>query len=740
MAKGWKLSWRAPKTVMVAEPLELSIQRSKNPPARVRIEVYESDAKKHEVDDYNDKLKKRTEDKKDDLIIEFEGTLTERPGGGSLFVPESGTSVLGKSGGSDHVVITFEGSTKTFACGVPHTGGDEPVDGASDGAFYELYAKLFDATSPDGALLATTDVHLVRRRTDVLLAVEPLNQCDASLKNAAMGRMVLKFFHGGNNGTSDRGWGQVLVGTSKIGDPIAKTICDIGCNYVVLTMALRYIRRPDPSVAESEKDLPPAEKTWISLFDEFVEPELDGAFKPFLKADKKAKSYKRFSMTPAEINSTSKALFEEHKGTWKEAPKFVAGTSFSDVTGADADAVQASRTTRATIPKHWWVPRLVWWVRRKETEDSTTNPADADDTVEGAPSTWVAKKKGGGTETLDAVHPDGTPVLAYRMKHPLPVGDFASKESFRVEPPYKGALRKALKLRVTSLDMSSSTTTWEAKLKKHLDKGLPAIAHVKSGRYLLEGKDPGGHYVLVVGYRKTGGVTRFIVNDPAGIKKLQYECFREEDVAATQAKRAALTSLVVSFSVKREGADSGQVGQGSESFTQAELDGTLAGTSIERSVTVGEGDNQATVKLVFEGGVSGKTVPFPPKKNKKAKKSSLLGFRYSVEVSAAGATTLVAKNQSAAKKTGKTSGTLTVAASHSAPSAEGTSAMEIALKFEGAVKTATGTRLPRPWEGRVDGLVERRRRDSLFALHFLEPTYTWEKGAAQWLVFDGKVT
>ena len=52
----------------------------------------------------------------------------------------------------------------------------------------------------------------------------------------------------------------------------------------------------------------------------------------------------------------------------------------------------------------------------------------------------------------------------------------------------------------------------------------------------------------------------------------------------------------------------------------------------------------------------------------------------------------------------------------------------------------TGARLPRPWEGRVNGLVERRRRDSLFAVHLLEPTYTWEKGAAQWLVFDGKVT
>ena len=65
--------------------------------------------------------------------------------------------------------------------------------------------------------------------------------------------------------------------------------------------------------------------------------------------------------------------------------------------------------------------------------------------------------------------------------------------------------------------------------------------------------------------------------------------------------------------------------------------------------------------------------------------------------------------------------------------------LKLELAFHGHVTRETGLRLAKPWEGRHNVLVERRRHDSLFALHLVEPAFKWEEGAAQWLVFDGKV-
>ena len=72
--------------------LVLSIEDSKDPPAKVRIDVYESDMKTHEVDDYLNKLKKNKKAQGDRLVATFTGTLAPRPGGaqGSLFLRESG--------------------------------------------------------------------------------------------------------------------------------------------------------------------------------------------------------------------------------------------------------------------------------------------------------------------------------------------------------------------------------------------------------------------------------------------------------------------------------------------------------------------------------------------------------------------------------------------------------------------------------------------------------------------------
>jgi hypothetical protein len=704
MAKGWTLVWKATHTAMLAEPLELSIEKSVDPPSRVRIEVRESDARKHEVDDYDDNLEERTKDEKDDLIATFEGTLTSRTGSqhGSLFQFESGGPHLAKTQANDHVVITFEGSSKKFECGVPHDPGDEPVDGDSDGGFYEVYAQIFDASSKGGEPLATTHVHLVRRRTDLLLKVEPLNQCGATLSNA-MGKMVLKFFHEGNTATQDREWGEIIIGTYD-GNPTSKTICSSGCNYTVLAMALRYLRKPKPGT-EGET---PAAKEWITIFDDVIEADLDDAYKPFAPVSE----FPMLSVSGQEIETLSKSLFEKNKKVWKRAPKLDLDDAWQKVPpGTELTAMLACRK-EATIKKHWWVPKLVWWVRKQES-GGKAEPADVSDTVATTTTSWLVEKKDKTTERIDATRADGTRIAANRMTS-MTFGTFVAS-SGRAEPPYEPEMRKRLGIKVTQIGMyDDNGRDWDKRLEKHLRRGLPAVAHVKSGRYLKPGANGGGHYILIVGYRKTGGVLRFIANDPAGSKKLQYECLREQDVAVTEATRVRqyLTSLKVSFVLTREGEE---LGRGDANFVEDELVEAQRRTFPERTIGLSGG---IKVNIVSEGGSS------PTNGN------SFGAFQYSVEVLAGGNPALTVSSARADAK--QKSGSATGAASHRKD------ALKIDLAFHGKLEKKLGLRLAESWEGRFDGLVERRRHDSCFALHLIEPTFAWEEGAAQWLVFDGK--
>ncbi|MBL4686474.1 MAG: C39 family peptidase [Nannocystaceae bacterium] len=711
MAKGWKLAWHAPKNAMVAEPLELSIEKSKDPPARVRIEIYESDLRKHEVDDYNDNLPKRPKEDKNDLVAKFEGSLTPRTPHGSLFQVESGGPQLAKTQANDHVVITFEGATAKFECGVPHDPDDEPVDGSSDGGFYEIFAQVFDADVSGGKPLATTDEHLVRRRTDTLLAVEPLNQCGATLRNA-MGRMVLQFFHGGNGATANRQWGEVLAGTLN-GHPVSRTICAMGCNYTVLTMALRYLRRSEPSSdPQPEGEGAPAKKKWITLFDEFVESDLDPAFKPLTRIS----AFPMFSVSGKQIEARSKALFKENKKLWKKAPTLVVDRWDVVPAGTKLAALKACRAAKP-IQAHWWVAKVIWWVRKQES-GAAAIPADADDTVQTGPTSWKSTNKDGTTGRTAATLSDGTPIVAHRMKSSMPFGNFVTAANARAEPPFKGPLKKALNLKVTSISIGPRSADWDERLRKHLDKGLPAIAHVVSGRYLPPDTDRGGHYILVVGYRERGGVLRFIVNDPAGVKKLQYECFRETDVTPTRAVRQNLTALTVSFTLFR---DDVELGTGESKFTKAELEAALDGTHPHRTINLEGAAAGVSVKLVYEGGSSPRGT------------NNYGAFRYSVAVTSDGAALLSAAGKSTkASRKRKKQKSGEGAASH----ADGP--IRIDLTFEATRARSTGTRVPRPWEDCVNGLVERRRHDSLFALHLLEPKYKWEDGAAQWLVWHGK--
>ena len=721
---GWKLTWKAPKLAMVAKPLELSFEKIGTPPARVRLEIWESDERKHEVDDYRDKLKKSEKRDNDDLVAKFFGTIEPREPKGGIFKVTSGGPELSKAQANDYIVIQFEGSTKTYECGVPFDAGKEPVDGDFDGGFYEIYVRMFDADADASAgPIVHSDVHLVRRRTDLLLAVEPLNQCDATM-SGGMGKMVLKYFHKGNNATSKRKWGDIILGTNN-GNPTAKHLCQSACNYAVLCQVLRYFRRSEET---PEGEEPPAKKKWKTIFEEVIEPELDDAFIPYTRVA----GWSRFPLSDKEIKALSKKVAKAQG--WKDNKATLVIDKWTDVpAGEERKAMRAVRKKTDSIPDHWWLPKLVQWVRKLESEGAAA-PPDDDDMPQTSTCSWKGVSKTTGAEESIPIKLDDDSVMIAKRFRGTMDWTWVSDDG-RVMPSYKKKLAKKLLIKQKAIN-HGKFKDWDKQLKKHLDKGMPAIAHIKSGCYLKPGEKSGGHYVLVVGYRKVGGVLRFIVNDSAGKKKLQYEAFRERDVSPSESNRQYLVNLAIEFVLTSGGVE---LGRGEAKFDdEDELNAALGGTFAPRKVDLTGVGAGISVKITYEGATS------------PAGTQNFGSHRYSVDVTVQGNPSLTAHHVQATSKPekftikdGKKKKVHWEIPHSNAKKAKDTAShtegdLKIDLVFKGRLEKKQGMRMPRPQEGLHDVLIGRRRFDSLFAIHLLEPSYGMEKGAAQFLVFDGK--
>ena len=105
------------------------------------------------------------------------------------------------------------------------------------------------------------------------------------------------------------------------GHGTAVTIGTSGCNLTVLTMFIRYLRRPK---SDDDAHLPPKDRAWISVFDEIVDKPLDEAYRPFTRVH----AFPRFSMKGPDIEAAAAALRKEHAGEWDDkSPKIESTTS-----------------------------------------------------------------------------------------------------------------------------------------------------------------------------------------------------------------------------------------------------------------------------------------------------------------------------------------------------------------------------------------------------------------------------
>jgi hypothetical protein len=690
----WKVRWNAPSLPTAKSPLEIVIERAKSPPGRVRIEVWESDAKKVEVDNYS--AKKDLGD--DDKVATFVGTLAAHPDRpeGVLFTDEDGKAEFTAQQGSDHVFIRFEGmaADKQFEVPIPRSAEEPaengPTERTGDGEFYELFFRVFEekGTSP----LAESKVTFVRRRTDVLLAVEPLNQADASL-SGPLAERIFEHFYGGSKSTANRNWGDVVVRCIN-GGPV--TFGSSGCSYTVLAMCMRYLR-VRKSGGES---LPPGDPAaWETLYEKHVK-DLKDEYKPFKAVDLVPKA--------KEIDALAKKVAKEQG--WGSA-KAMNPESYEDCDASDG--LPRPGDLAVSLPDHWYPPHVAWWVRQL---DETT--LDVDKYRRGQ-MRW-AKNEKGADAALDMIDAKGSPLYKYRFKETHNGQGHADVEEALVFPGIAKCWTAA-GIQLTSHNISHAWgADWQKFVKTALDRGLPVIAHFKSGRYLPDGVEPGGHYTVIVGYRTVEGKLRFIINDSAGAAKLQYECHFMDELTPTPSMQDVLESAKVGAALLTTGKKGTVLGEASGGTLSAPF---TESAQLELSDDLG-GKYQVTITVAPESWDGSKFL--------------LNAVRVKAIVTRGG--TAVTSFEKVVECEDR-KGTFTAKASASGVFVETRSdgvtartlSVVVGLRLAGTRKVAKEAR--KVWECH-NVLVERRRKDSLFALHRVEPK-GWETGAALHIKFDG---
>ncbi len=718
----WKLRWNAPDRPTVAIPHEIVIEQAPDSaPTKVVIEVWESDAQKYDVDDYlsDAKTHEKGNAPDSDLLAIIVGELKEHPSRpkGRLFVRGEIESQFISSQGNDHVGLLFEGEApeQAFWVTVPPS-GFEVVEGTGDGSFYELFFIIKDAAFPEGEALATSKMHVVRQRTDLLLAVEPLSQAGSGTgSQSGMTDMILSHFHDGSKATKNRNWGSVIV-AMRNGQPMVVT--ESGCSIATLTMIMRYLQ-----VKISGGDEAPAEASWQTLYDRTAGGHLDQQFRPrvpYKKPDTVGGQWKAVSVLTTS-NCLSKIGFDTKSISNGELEQLAASIRESDPS-LDPKAVKRKKTPRALDPESWsdtppdthnaafddyfrpakeiahhWVTRVIWWLRQES--GAVTDKVH----LQRGQMRWQKKLEGGDSKIVAMVDDQGNPVWKYRFT-PEPSPEFC-KEAWK-PVPLTSALTQRLGLKVKVISLSS-TASWEEELRCHLDRGLPAIAHFKSGAY--QHKD-GGHYTLAVGYRLVGGKPRFIINDPGGAKRLQYETLREEDVEPTTASKCdAVETLKIEILEKGKNKSvlaSASWGKGNLSAKKT-LEGLTAGgvsISLEVSYVCAYSNSKFSDRVggvriaIQDAGVAIQVVDVDVKRSGDKK-------------------TFIRK---------PTGATLEV------------DGAKLQVTLSGSFSEPPGERLFRAWEGKSNVLVERKNRYSLCALHLFETAAAWERGAARFVRFDGR--
>ncbi|MCH9681152.1 MAG: C39 family peptidase [Deltaproteobacteria bacterium] len=701
MGNKWNVRWTSPANATLDDPIELVFVRAPNAPARARIEIWEADAREHEIDDY-DKRKQTKED--DDKIATFEGDLVPeaaRPEGVRFEVDSVVPHYSGPQG-ADTVKIRFEGSADVHTLAIPHYRG-EPIDLGEDdkhivgdGEFYEIYVKIIDAGS--GKVRHTVAVHNLRRKLDVLLAVEPLNQADASMANP-LAKQILRYFHPDGPDTSNRNWGGVVCRDTKEG---LLSMGSSGCSYASFTMVLRYLR-----VLVSPDADPTLDESWITLYDKFVK-DLEEDYRPAM-----------FSKGPG-----MKAL-NKLRGKVKSKRKANGWTAVSEVKW---DENKVARTEMAEdsfryAPNHahWWPMRVAWLLRQhdeaKYADEFTELPAYVDCTKEDG--------------TIERVDLDATNWIVPEQEKSS--GRIVNGSKKPVGPT--DVLKKYFELKTKTFSINATKgDNWATFVKDSLDAGLPLIANIKTGRYLREGSDPGGHFVVIVGYRHEGDRVRFIINDPAGAKKLQYACLFEDEMAVTEGssdhvKKVTLTAVAyrhVDDGTKKkkkkkkkgeEQARSELIFEPEQFGTSTSLSFTLDGAQHDFSITVepsvwAEASSQLKRVHVVSSHTKGLVAPATVSDHLGvggAKKSKSLPegdfFR-------------IGKETSTHVWTDATDPTITYT---------------VELSIVTVLTRDTGPRPPKAWEGRgYNVLLGRRRFDSL-AILFLYRPKQWPAGAARFM-------
>jgi len=704
----WKVKWSAPEFPTLESPLEIQVVQAPTPPERVRIEVWESDAKKFEVDDYDNQ---KLPDGNDDKVAVFEGSLTPHPtrADGYVFEDLDGKPQLSTQQGNDHVFLRFEGEAAgtKHECPIPSFRIEPQED--TDGEFYELYFLVFDADAPAGAKpLVRSQTHFVRRRTDVLLAVEPMNQASAHL-SSPLAKQMFKRYYGGKTTTANRQWGDIVLQVR--GNGLSILLGQDGCSYTVLTMVARYLQVPKPSSAGATV---PADIEWETIYDRTAGRTLPAANAPWLKKD--------FQKIPraAQIEGLSKDLFTKHKTEWRKAPKAAEPASLTPAPASDPQRPVSDLVVRKdTMPQHWYVPRLVWWVRQGD-----GNGSDPAAHFLRGQMRWDTFPKGSpGSEKEAMVDATGKPIFRYGFPNEKSDGFSRAKDSL-LFPPAKSVtpnLFKGLGLDLKSKRLKHKDPDWSDWVVKHLRRGLPVLAHWKSGRFLPPGVKAGGHYTLIVGFRTVDGRKRFIINDPAGARKLQYECLFEDELTPTEGSFDEIQAIDVDVAVL-------------DPSRKRKKDQVLQ----EGSLTVSKADLAHAQALVLDD-VDGHRhrVEWKMEGDWWREKDFRLGgikghLRYEedeVELHRDDEVELEVKQRKRGKGTARFRGSVVLEISDT---------RSVAVAFKPRTARATGPHPRKRWEGQHNTLVERRRHDTLAGLTVFEPKEGWTKGAARFLDFDGR--
>ncbi|MEM7262233.1 MAG: hypothetical protein AAF488_09605, partial [Planctomycetota bacterium] len=235
----------------------------------------------------------------DDVIAQIEGTIDAGPDGEPVFSRTRARSVTTARGARDVVWFRFagEGAASTTEAGIPF-GTDETS--TSEGTFYELAVRLRDPAD-ETKVIRQSSVSAVRRRADVLLAVEPLCQGSTGMNDIA-GRAIFDRFHPDEKkALRNRKWGSVIL---RVREHLLPVLGVAGCSYAVVTMILRYLRVADPD--------DPTET--ISLFDLHVDPDsLDDAFRPRIRKGTAPKKLAQFDNVDKQVQATI-----DHEKSWKK--------------------------------------------------------------------------------------------------------------------------------------------------------------------------------------------------------------------------------------------------------------------------------------------------------------------------------------------------------------------------------------------------------------------------------------